>query len=106
MPPPWQIIAKHASLLRICPRQGTCLGAALFRAGRFEAAASELEKAIQSAAMKDGWDYFFLAMAQYHVGHLAEAQRRLDQAIKLSAEAALANPGEHPFSRPYAWAMR
>jgi len=56
------------------------LGAALFRAGRFEDAAQRLKEGIQ---LRDGRgvpkDWVFLAMAHHRLGHPEEARRLLDR---------------------------
>jgi tetratricopeptide (TPR) repeat protein len=81
------------------------LGAALYRAGRFEEAVKRLSEATELSChpyrtnMLQTW--FFLAMAHHRLGHAAEAHRWLnkgihgvEEALKLSAEP----PGEsiHP----------
>src|SRR5262249_26010959 len=56
------------------------LGAALYRAGRYEAAIGRMEDAIQA---RDGvgapGDWAFLALAHHRLGHRTEARRWLDR---------------------------
>ena len=58
------------------------LGAALYRAGRFEEAIRRLNESIQ--ARGDGGDpqgFAFLAMAHHRLGHRDEAKRWLDKLV-------------------------
>jgi tetratricopeptide (TPR) repeat protein len=58
------------------------LGAALYRAGRFNEAISRIEQSIQ--ARDDGGDpkaFAFLAMAHHRLGHADEAKRWLDKLV-------------------------
>ena len=58
------------------------LGAALYRAGRFEEAIRRLDESIQ--ARGDGGDpkgFAFLAMAHHRLGHRDEAKRWLDKLV-------------------------
>jgi eukaryotic-like serine/threonine-protein kinase len=56
------------------------LGAALYRAGRFELAASRLNEAIDArGGLEDPLDWPFLAMAHHRLGHRDEARRWLDR---------------------------
>ena len=58
------------------------LGAALYRAGRFEEAIRRLNESIQA---RDGGDdpkgFAFLAMAHHRLGHRDEAKRWLDKLV-------------------------
>jgi tetratricopeptide (TPR) repeat protein len=66
----------------------TTLGAALYRAGRFEEAAKRLDEA--AAAYKPdarfrqpvAYSWFFLAMAHHRLGHSEEARKELDKAVQ------------------------
>jgi serine/threonine protein kinase/WD40 repeat protein/tetratricopeptide (TPR) repeat protein len=75
------------------------LGAALYRAGRFEDAVKRLTEASESSAgpyrtnMICTW--FFLAMADHRLGHAEEARRWLDKALH-GTEEALKSPAEFP----------
>jgi tetratricopeptide (TPR) repeat protein len=59
------------------------LGAALFRAGRYDAAIRKLQQAME-AHPKGGtaFDFLFLAMAHQHLGHTPEARRWLEKAVQ------------------------
>jgi WD40 repeat protein/Flp pilus assembly protein TadD len=75
------------------------LGAALYRAGRFEEAVTRLTEATELSChpyrtnMLCTW--FFLAMAHHRLGHTDEARRWLDKGIR-GTEEALKSPGEPP----------
>jgi tetratricopeptide (TPR) repeat protein len=57
------------------------LGAALYRAGRFDAAAGRLQEAVRApGAQSTVWDKLFLAMAQHRLNHAGEARAGLAQA--------------------------
>jgi serine/threonine protein kinase/Flp pilus assembly protein TadD len=82
------------------------LGAALYRAGRFEeavkrlTAASALQANERQTAMAYTW--FFLAMAHHRLGHADEARRWLDKATQATEEALKppAEPPEKPVDAP------
>jgi WD40 repeat protein/tetratricopeptide (TPR) repeat protein len=75
------------------------LGAALYRAGRFEEAVTRLTEATELSChpyrtnMLSTW--FYLAMAHHRLGHAEEAHRWLDQAV-LGTQQALKSPAEPP----------
>ncbi len=58
-------------------------GAVLYRAGRFDDAAEQLEEAVADH-WKGGtpWDWFFLAMAHHELGNADDAQDWLDKAVE------------------------
>jgi serine/threonine protein kinase/Flp pilus assembly protein TadD len=62
------------------------LGAALVRAGQYEAAIEQFDKSNQKYPRK-GWDWFFLAMAHHNLGHAAEAQECMTKGKKWIEEA-------------------
>ena len=62
------------------------LGAALVRAGQYEAAIEQFDKANEKYPRK-GWDLFFLALAHHHLGHVAEARECLAKGQKWIEEA-------------------
>jgi hypothetical protein len=67
---------RHAEL--------STLGAALYRAGRFDAAVGRLQEAIQvPGAQSTVWDKLFLAMAQHRLNHAGEARAGLAQVREL-----------------------
>jgi WD40 repeat protein/serine/threonine protein kinase len=80
----------------------TQLGAALYRAGRFDEAVKRLSEATELSAdpyrtnMLQTW--FFLAMAHHRLAHAEEARRWLDKAIQGTDEA-LKSPAE-PAGKP------
>jgi WD40 repeat protein/Flp pilus assembly protein TadD len=58
------------------------LGAALYRAGRFEEAVRRLDEAIKARGKSGSvWDWIFLAMAHQRLEHAAEARRWLDKVV-------------------------
>ena len=64
------------------------LGAALYRAGRFELAISRLNDAIHArSGLEDPLDWPFLAMAHHRLGHRDEAGRWLDRFHSRQAKA-------------------
>jgi WD40 repeat protein/serine/threonine protein kinase/tetratricopeptide (TPR) repeat protein len=75
----------------------TQLGAALYRAGRFEEAVKRLTEATELSChpyrtnMQHTW--YFLAMAHHRLGHADEARRWLEKGIR-GTEQALKSPGE------------
>jgi WD40 repeat protein/serine/threonine protein kinase len=58
------------------------LGAALYRAGQFEAARASLRKALQLSEGGQPEDWLFLAMTCHQQGDLAEARRWLDKVVR------------------------
>src|SRR5262249_22947469 len=73
------------------------LGAALYRAGRFEEAVTRLTEATELSChpyrtnMLSTW--FYLAMAHHRLGHVEEARRWLDQAVQ-GTQQALKSPAQ------------
>jgi tetratricopeptide (TPR) repeat protein len=61
-------------------------GAALYRAGKYEAAVRYFD-AREKAVPLRAWDYLFLAMAHQRLGHLEEARRSLDRGERWIAAA-------------------
>ena len=58
------------------------MGAATYRAGRFEEAVKHLSEGIKAQGKGgDPTDWLFLAMAHQRLGHTAEERRWLDKAI-------------------------
>jgi WD40 repeat protein/serine/threonine protein kinase/tetratricopeptide (TPR) repeat protein len=64
------------------------LGAALFRAGRFEEAVKRLDEAVAASKstelvqMSVVYNWLFLAMAHYRLGHAEESRQWLEKAIR------------------------
>ena len=72
------------------PNSLNTLGAALYRAGRFQKAISRLEEGIRKQGGESvPQDWVFLAMAHHQLGNNAEARRWLD---RLRAHRANENP--------------
>jgi WD40 repeat protein/serine/threonine protein kinase/tetratricopeptide (TPR) repeat protein len=73
------------------PDVSNTLGAALYRAGRFDEAIRRLEEALKARGGGQGHptDWACLAMAHHRLGHRAEARRWLD---RLRDDQAIANP--------------
>lgn len=75
-------------------RQMRCLGAALYRSGRYEEAASlltdlttKLQSSADSSARGDlALSLNFLAMARHQLGHPFQARRYHDEAVKIAAD--------------------
>jgi tetratricopeptide (TPR) repeat protein len=55
------------------------LGAALYRAGRYDEAIRRLQEQIRERGRGDAFEYAFLSMAHHRLGHREEALRWLDQ---------------------------
>ncbi len=62
------------------------LGTAHYRAGDNRAAVTELEKAMAMNHGGDCYDWFFLAMAHWRLGHEAEARKHYGRAVAWMAE--------------------
>ena len=62
------------------------LGAALFRAGRYQEALQRFEQS-HEVFQPCAWDFAFLAMIHSRLGHAAEARRMLENADHWMAEA-------------------
>jgi hypothetical protein len=75
------------------------LGAALYRAGRFEGAVTRLTEATGLSCHPHRtnmlYTWFYLAMAHHRLGHAEEARRWLDRAVQETQEA-LKSPAEPP----------
>ena len=73
------------------------LGAALYRAGRFEEAVTRLTEATELSCHPYRtnmlYTWFYLAMAHHRLGHADEARRWLDRAVQ-GTEEALKSPAE------------
>jgi tetratricopeptide (TPR) repeat protein len=71
------------------PFHATALGLLLYRAGRFEEAVKQLNKAMPKNPSKEGRgaDWFFLAMSHHRLGHTEEAKKRLAKAVRSMEQA-------------------
>src|SRR5262249_28338690 len=85
----------------------TALGAALYRAGRFEAAIRKLDEA-RAGPNDDGnariW--FFLALAHQRLGHTDTARRWRDKAVRWSERAAREQVNDFTIITPLEWTDR
>ncbi len=79
---PWHVKLNHWYVNQ--------LGAALYRAGRFEEAVKRLTEATQldAGAYRTNmlYTWFFLAMAHHRLGHAEEARHWLDKAIEATTK--------------------
>jgi WD40 repeat protein/tetratricopeptide (TPR) repeat protein/tRNA A-37 threonylcarbamoyl transferase component Bud32 len=82
------------------------LGAVLYRADQYDAAIYWLNQAIKAQG-NDGtpWDWLFLAMAHQRLGHIAEARKWLEKAVK-QLDAAGPQRQEISTPEPSAWKRR
>ena len=62
------------------------LGTARYRAGDWQGAIEALEKSMQLRSGGDAFDWFFLAMAQWQLGHKDEARNWYDKAVAWTEE--------------------
>jgi serine/threonine protein kinase/tetratricopeptide (TPR) repeat protein len=60
----------------------TCLGIAHYRAGQWQAAAEACEKALRLHPEPDGFEWFFLAMAQWRLGQRDPARQSFASGVK------------------------
>jgi tetratricopeptide (TPR) repeat protein len=90
---PLRLVEKAlASLPKDHPYRGR-LGAALYRAGKYDAAVQRLNEAIAAPLFGRGGaphDWLFLAMAQHRLGRRDEAGKSLAKALSLMDEKAIA----------------
>jgi eukaryotic-like serine/threonine-protein kinase len=99
---PDRVVSLAESLLAKSSRDHwhvTQLGAALYRAGRFDEAATRLTEATELSCHPYRTNMlhtcFYLAMAHHRLGHANEARRWLDQAVQQTQQA-LKSPAEPP----------
>ncbi len=80
--PTWAVeYARKA--VELAPQDGNnwnTLGVAFYSAGEWKSAIESLEKSTQLRKGGDSWDFLFLAMAHWQLGHKDEARKRYDQA--------------------------
>jgi serine/threonine protein kinase len=91
-------LAKRASELD--GREGTywnTLGVAYYRASQWPAALAALEKGVSLAQPPDSYDWFWLAMAHWRLGHKDEARRWYDRAVAWMEQNAPRNEVLHDF---------
>ena len=75
------------------------LGAALYRAGRWEAAAAALRASVAAPDSSPAYAHYFLAMTRWRQGQSGEARAELRAAIRQSDHELAASP-------PPAWNRR
>jgi tetratricopeptide (TPR) repeat protein len=85
----------------------TALGAALYRAGRFEAAIRKLDEA-RAVHQDDGnaRTWFFLALAHQRLGHADTARRWRDKAVRWFERAAREQVNDFTIMTPLEWTDR
>ncbi len=77
-------IALAKEVIEQEPKDGNnwnTLGVAYYRAGDWNEAQGALEKSMELRAGGDSFDYFFLAMTQWQLGHKEQARKWYDQAV-------------------------
>jgi tetratricopeptide (TPR) repeat protein len=88
------------------------LGAALYRAGRYEEAVRRLGEAATAYKRDFGfrqplvYNWFFLAMAHHRLGQAEEARKRLDQAVKWVEQAGEEKGKDAAITLPMPWNRR
>jgi eukaryotic-like serine/threonine-protein kinase len=76
-------LAKKA--VELSPKEGTywnTLGAAHYRAGDWKASIAAMEKSMELRKGGDSFDFFFLAMAHWQLGHKDEAQKWHEKGVQ------------------------
>jgi hypothetical protein len=86
VPNPERLIPLAQVAVRLNRTSVRIVGAAFYRAGRYEDAVRKLEDSARLMKPKS-WDWCFLAMAHMHLGHTADAERCLQAAERWIAEA-------------------
>jgi tetratricopeptide (TPR) repeat protein len=88
------------------------LGAALYRADRFEEAVKRLNEAAAAYKPDSGfrqpiaYNWFFLAMAHHRLGHSDEAQKWLDKAVQWTDQAGQEKEKDPAIKVPMPWNRR
>ncbi len=84
--PAQQAVRDMRALIRVAKLGATLsngndrlVGAAMYRAGKFQDALEQFEASGRKGFQFNAWDCAFLAMIQHRLGNTAEATRRLDQ---------------------------
>jgi tetratricopeptide (TPR) repeat protein len=78
-------LADFSKAVELQPKQAVYwrrLVAAQYRAGQWKAAVETLDKAMELRSGGDAFDWFFLAMAHWQLGHKDEARKWYDKAIQ------------------------
>jgi WD40 repeat protein/tetratricopeptide (TPR) repeat protein/predicted Ser/Thr protein kinase len=82
------------------------LGAALYRAGRFEEAVRRLDEAIARGKGGTAWDWLFLAMSYHRLGRADEARQAPERAARWVAQAEDGKLPDGSTPRPLPWTAR
>jgi WD40 repeat protein/tetratricopeptide (TPR) repeat protein/tRNA A-37 threonylcarbamoyl transferase component Bud32 len=83
------------------------LGAALYRAGRYEEAIRRLDEALNAPAQGGtAWASLFLALAHHRLGHADEARRWRDRALREVELATAVKPGNADADNRPTWNQR
>jgi tetratricopeptide (TPR) repeat protein len=83
------------------------LGAALYRAGKYEAAVEKLEEAMKAHPSGGApFDFLFLSMAHHHLGHTKEARHWLDKAVRWMEQAEQGKLSDPSVRLPLFWIQR
>jgi len=80
------------------------IGAALYRAGKFAEALTELDRAIEQGRLRcKPWEWLFAALAHEKLGHRAQARRYINQSKEWIEEADRreVEPGSELWFDPY-----
>jgi tetratricopeptide (TPR) repeat protein len=75
------------------PFAHNALGAALYRAGRFDAAVRRLAESPAASGEEDAAALFLLAMAHFRLGHAEEARQWLEQGVRRMEQIMQPRPG-------------
>lgn len=108
---PARIVALAEKAVALAPNASTglnTLGAALYRAGRYEEAIARLEQSIDVSGDRGSVeDWLFLSMAHRRLGQEAEARGWLERATRfLAATPLLDEAGKPPYwSQPLTWQL-
>src|SRR5262249_48548790 len=81
---PARAVELAMKAVELAPEEGTywnTLGVAHYRAGDVKAASDALHKSMGLRKGGDGFDWFFLAMAQWRLEHREEARAWYDKAV-------------------------
>jgi tetratricopeptide (TPR) repeat protein len=90
-------LARHATTLDARHADGwRALGAAYCRAGKWQDAATALERSLERSRGGDGFSWYLLALARWHLGDRAGARQWYDRA---TAWQQANNPHDEPLQR-------
>jgi serine/threonine protein kinase len=75
---------KAVALYDQCPSTWNTLGVACYRAGDWQGAVRALERSMKLSSGGVSFDWFFLAMAHWQLGHKRQARQWYDKAVQKS----------------------